>query len=178
MESTRIEYRTAHRLSDAMALQSFMLFHHLLRRALFFAICLVIGIVVATSLNGAPMADVVTDMTGNLGVYLAIFLVGLLAINLLGLLLAFLSWQRRPRPREIRAVITPETITILKDGINYGARWDAANLVTETGTAFLMKFSTLYMRLPKRGFADGDAARFRALATAGAPARANRLAKA
>ena len=133
--------------------------------------------VVATSLNGAPMADVVADMTGNLGVYLVIFLVGLVAINLLGLLLAFLSWRRRPKPREIRAVITTEAITIHKDGINYGARWDAADLVTETRAAFLMKFRTLYMRLPKRGFADGDAGRFRALAAAGAPPKANRLAR-
>lgn len=177
MEQARIDYCTAHRLSDALALQTFMLVHHLLRRALFFAFCLVIGIVVATSLNGAPLDDVATDLARNLGVYLAIFLVGLVAINLLGLLLAFLSWRRRPRPREIRAVITPDAITIHKDGINYGARWDAADLVTETRTAFLMKFRTLYMRLPKRGFADGDAARFRALAAA-APVRANRLAKA
>jgi len=38
-----------------------------------------------------------------------------------------------------------------------------------------MKFGRLYMRLPKRGFAPGEEAQFRALASAAIPAAANRL---
>ena len=51
---------------------------------------------------------------------------------------------------------TPDGITLQKDGFSYSARWPDADLVAESRAAFLMKFNQLYMRLPKRGFTDGD----------------------
>ncbi len=78
------------------------------------------------------------------------------------MILAVLAWRRRPRPREIRAVITPDGITLKKDGFSYGARWADASLVRESRSAYLMRFNQLYMRLPKRGFSTATRTRFSA----------------
>jgi len=170
----RIEFRTEHRLSDAMALQVFVLRHHLLRRGLLLALFMLGGVTVTTLMNGAPLSDSLADLSRNAGLYLAIVVVGLLLIQAVALLLAFLAWQRLSKPRQIRAVITADGLTMQKDGFSYGARWADANLLTQTRNAYLMKFNQLYMRLPKRGFAAGEEAQFRAFAAA-VPAPANRL---
>jgi len=161
----QIEFCTDHRLSDTLALQLFMLKSHLLRRALFLAVCLLGAVGVNTMMNGAPLSDSLTDLGQNAGRYLAIVAVGLAVIYLLALLLAVLAWRRRPKPRQIRAVITAATITLQKDGFSYGARWADADLVSESRAAFLMKFNQLYMRLPKRGFAPGQEQLFRQIVT-------------
>lgn len=169
-----IDFHTEHRLSDSMALQAFVLRHHLMRRALLLAVLMLGGLVVTTMLNGAPLQDSLTDLARNAGFYAVLFLVGLAVIHLAAFLLAFLAWRRRPSPREIRAAITVQGLTLQKDGYSYGARWADADLVTENRAAFLLKFNQLYMRLPKRGFSPQTAAAFRALA-AGAPSAANHL---
>lgn len=169
-----IDFRTDHRLSDSMALQFFVLRHHLLRRALFLAVCILGGLVIATMINGAPLKDSLVDLARNVNFYIAAFLMGLVIIHILAFLLAFLAWRRRPRPREIRATITSEGITLQKDGFSYGAKWSDCDLLTQNRAAYLLKFNQLYMRLPKRGFTPETAARFRALAAAAASG-ANRL---
>ncbi|HEX4270865.1 MAG TPA: YcxB family protein [Rhizomicrobium sp.] len=171
----RIEFRTDHRLSDTMALQLFMLRHHLLRRALLLALCLLGAVVVTTVMNGAPLADSVTDVEQNAGRYLALVVVGLAVIYALALLLALLAWRRLSRPRQIHAVLTPDGITMHKDGFTYGARWADANLLAESRAAYLMKFNRLYMRLPKRGFKPDQDAFFREIALVAIPRNANRL---
>lgn len=172
---TKIDFVTDHRLSDTLALQLFLLQSHLLRRGLLLAICLLGAVALNSLMNGAPLADALADLTQNAARYVTIVLAGLSVIYLVALTLAVLSWRRRPRPRQIRATIAADTITLQKDGFNYGARWADADLVTEDPSAFLMKFNQLYMRLPKRGFAPGEEALFRKLAAAGAPESANRL---
>lgn len=127
-------------------------------------------------MNGAPLKDSLVDLSRNAGFYVAIFLVGLVVIHLVGFLLAALAWRRRPKPREIRATITAEGLTLQKDGFSYGAKWRDADLVTQNRTAYLMKFNQLYMRLPKRGFTADTGVRFRIFATAARPG-ANRLAR-
>jgi hypothetical protein len=101
--------------------------------------------------------------------------VGMAIIYALALLLALLAWRRLPRPRQIQAVITPDGITMQKDGFSYGARWADANLLAENRAAYLMKFNRLYMRLPKRGFAPDQDALFREIALIAVPRGANRL---
>jgi hypothetical protein len=172
----RIEFHAEHRLSDMMALQLFVLRHHLLRRGLVLAVFMLGGVTVTTLMNGAPLVDSLADLKRNAGLYLAIVVVGLLVIQAVALLLAFLAWQRLSKPRQIRATITADGITMQKDGFNYGARWTDANLLTENRTAYLMKFNQLYMRLPKRGFAAGEEAVFREIAAIAVPASVNRLA--
>jgi len=171
----RIEFSTDHRLRDTLALQLFMLRSHLLRRALFLAVCLLGAVIVNTLMNGAPLSDSLSDLGQNAGRYVAIVVVGLAVIYAIALLLAVLAWRRRPRPRQIRAIIAPDTITLQKDGFSYGARWADASLVTENSVAFLMKFNQLYMRLPKRGFAAGQENLFREIVSAAVPRAANRL---
>ena len=171
----RIEFRTEHRLSDAMALQVFVLRHHLLRRGLLLALFMFGGLTVTTLMNGAPLSDSLTDLVRNAGLYLAIVVLGLLLIQAVALLLAVLAWRRLAKPRQIRAAITADGLTMQKDGFSYGARWADANLLSEDRNAYLMKFNQLYMRLPKRGFAPGEEAAFRNLAFASVPAGANRL---
>jgi len=158
-----------------MALQLFVLRHHLLRRGLVLAVFMLGGVTVTTLMNGAPLSDALTDLRRNAGLYLAIVLVGLVVIQAVALLLAFLAWQRLSKPRQIRATITADGITLQKDGFSYGARWADANLLTQDRNAYLMKFNQLYMRLPKRGFAPGEEAQFRELASAAVPIAANRL---
>lgn len=175
---TQIDYRTDHRLIDTLALQAFILRHHLMRRAVVLALFMLGGLAVATVTNGAPLADSLTDLSHNIGVYLALFLAGLAVIHLVAMVLAFLSWVRRPKPREIIATITPQGVTLQKDGFSYGARWADADLVGESRSAFLMKFNQLYMRLPKRGFSPDQAALLREIALAAVPGAANRLANA
>jgi hypothetical protein len=172
---TRIEFLTDHRLGDTLALQLFILRSHLLKRALFLAVCLLGAVVVNTLMNGAPLSDALADLGQNAGRYVAIVVVGLAVIYALALVLALLAWRRRPRPRQIRATVAPDTITLQKDGFSYGARWADADLVTESQTAFLMKFNQLYMRLPKRGFAPGQEQLFRDIVSAAVPKAANRL---
>lgn len=172
---TQIEFRAEHRLSDTMALQLFMLRHHLLRRGLLLALCLLGAVVVTSVMNGAPLADSVMDVEQNSGRYLALVLVGLAAIYALTLVMAFLAWRRLARPREIRAILTPDGITMQKDGFSYGARWADADLMAENRAAYLMKFNRLYMRLPKRGFAPDQDAFFREIALVAIPRNANRL---
>ena len=172
---SQIDFRTDHRLSDTVALQFFVLRHHLLRRGLVLAVFMLGGLVVATLMNGAPLSDSLGDLEQNAGRYVAIFLVGLAVIHVIALIMAVLAWRRLSKPRQIRAAITADSITLQKDGFSYGARWSDANLLTENASAFLMKFNQLYMRLPKRGFAPGEEAQFRALASAAVPSVANRL---
>jgi hypothetical protein len=172
---TRIEFLTDHRLSDTLALQLFILRSHLLKRALFLAIYLLGAVAVSTLMNGAPLSDALSDLGQNAGRYVAIVVVGLAVIYALALVLALLAWRRRPKPRQIRAAVAPDTITLQKDGFSYGARWADADLVTESPAAFLMKFNQLYMRLPKRGFAPGQEQLFRDIVSAAVPKAANRL---
>lgn len=174
-DMNQIEFRSEHRLVDMMALQIFVLRNHLLRRGLLLAVFMLGGLVVTTLMNGAPLSDSLTDLGRNAGLYLAIVVVGLLVIQAVALLLAFLAWQRLAKPRQIRATITADGITMQKDGFSYGARWADAYLLTETRSAYLMKFNQLYMRLPRRGFQPGEEAQFRALVSAAIPAAANRL---
>ena len=172
MES--VDYRTDHRVGDSMALQAFVLRHHLMRRALFLAVCMLGGLVVATMANGAPLQDSLTDVARNAGFYVMLFVIGMVLIHVMAFTLAALAWRRRPKPREIRATITADGLTLRKDGFSYSAHWRDANLVAENRAAFLLKFNQLYMRLPKRGFTAETAAAFRVLAKA-APAGTNRL---
>jgi hypothetical protein len=171
----RIEFSADHRLSDTMALQLFMLRNHLLRRSLFLAVCLLGAVAITTLMNGAPLSDSLVDLRQNVGRYVALVVVGLMTIYALALILALLAWRRLPKPRQIRAVITPDGITMQKDGFSYGARWADANLLTETRAAYLMKFNRLYMRLPKRGFTPDRDAFFREIALVAVPRGANRL---
>ena len=172
---SRIEFRADHRLSDTMALQLFMLRNHLLRRSLLLAVCLMGAVAISTLMNGAPLADSLADLEQNAGRYLMLVLVGLAIIYALALFFAVLAWQRLRKPRQIRAVITPDGITMQKDGFSYGARWADANFVAENRAAYLMKFNRLYMRLPKRGFAPDQDALFREIALIAVPGAANRL---
>jgi hypothetical protein len=169
----RIEFHAEHRLADMMALQFFVLRNHLLRRGLLLAVFMLGGLAVTTLMNGAPLSDSLTDLGRNAGLYLAIVVVGLLVIQVVALLLAFLAWRRLSKPRQIKAIITADGITLQKDGFNYGARWADANLLVENRGAYLLKFNQLYMRLPKRGFAAGEEALFREIAAV--PASVNRL---
>ena len=171
----KIEFRTDHRLRDTLGLQLFMLRHHILRRGLVLAVFMLGGVVIATLMNGAPLPDALNDLEQNAGRYVAIFLVGLAVIHVIALILALLAWNRLSKPRQIRAVITADGITMQKDGFSYGARWADANLLSENRAAYLMKFGRLYMRLPKRGFAPGEEAQLRSFASAAVPATANRL---
>jgi len=171
----QIEFRADHRLHDTLALQFFMLRNHLLRRSLLLAVCLLGAVAVTTVMNGAPLADSLTDLEQNAGRYVMLVLVGLAVIYGLALLLALLAWQRLRKPRQIKAVITPDGITMQKDGFTYGARWADASLVAENRAAYLMKFDRLYMRLPKRGFAPDQDALFREIALIAVPGAANRL---
>src|ERR1700747_2599050 len=111
-----IEFSTDHRLGDTLALQLFMLKSHLLRRALFLAICLLGAVVLNTLMNGAPLSDSLSDLAANAGRYVIIVVVGLAVIYAIAMVLAVLAWRRRPKPRQIRAVIAPDTITLRKDG--------------------------------------------------------------
>jgi hypothetical protein len=171
----RIEFVTDHRLSDTLALQLFMLRSHLLRRALFLAICLLGAVALNTLMNGAPLSDSISDLGQNAGRYVAIVVVGLAVIYAIALLLAVLAWRRRPKPRQIRAIIAPDTITLQKDGFSYSAHWADADVVAETKAAYLMKFNQLYMRLPKRGFAPEQESLFREIVSANVSAAANGL---
>lgn len=170
-----IEYRTDHRLGDTLALQFFMLRHHLMRRGFVLVAFMLGGITVTTLMNGAPLADSLADLQRNAGLYVAIVAVGLVVIQIASMILAFLAWQRLAKPREIRASITADGVTLQKDGFSYAARWANADLLAESGSAYLLRFNRLYMRLPKRGFAPGEETRFRDMAAAAAPAAANRL---
>jgi hypothetical protein len=170
-----VEFCTDHRLSDTLALQLFMLRSHLLRRGLFLAVCFLGAVAVNTLMNGAPLSDSLSDLGQNAGRYVVIVVVGLAVIYAMAMVLAVLAWRRRPKPREIRAVIAPDTITLQKDGFSYGARWADASLMSENSAAYLMKFNQLYMRLPKRGFAVGQENLFREIVAAAVPRAANRL---
>ena len=171
----KIEFHADHRLSDTMALQLFMLRDHLLRRGLILAVLMLGGLTVTTVMNGAPLRDSLADLRHNAGLYLTLVLVGLVIIHMVALLLAFLAWQRLSKPRQIRAIITAEGITMRKDGFSYDARWADAGFLTENRAAYLMKFKQLYMRLPKRGFAPGEEGAFRQILAVGLPRSANRL---
>jgi hypothetical protein len=170
-----IDFRTDHRLTDTLALQFFMLRHHLMRRGLVLVIFMLGGLTVTTLMNGAPLADSLADLGRNAGLYLAIVAVGLLVIQIVSMILAFLAWQRLPKPREIRAQITADGVTLQKDGFSYAARWANADLLAESRAAYLLRFNRLYMRLPRRGFGPGEEAQFRDIARAAVPAAANRL---
>jgi hypothetical protein len=171
----QIEFCTEHRLSDTMALQLFVLQNHLLRRGAVLAVLMLGGLTVTTVMNGAPLADSLADLKHNAGLYLALVLVGLVVIHLVALLLALLAWRRLSRPRQIRAVITADGLSMRKDGFSYEVRWADANFVTENRTAYLMKFNQLYMRLPKRGFVAEEEGLFRKMVSAGVPRAANRI---
>jgi hypothetical protein len=169
-----IAISTDHRLADTLALQAFAFRHHFMRRALLLAVCMLGGLVIATMMNGAPFSDSLEDLSRNLGSYAMLFVVGLVLIQAMAFALGMLAWLRRPKPREIRATVNANGLTMQKDGFSLAARWADADLVTESRAAYLLKFNQLYMRLPKRGFSPEQEAAFRAFAGA-APLAANRL---
>jgi hypothetical protein len=111
----QITFCADHRLRDTLALQLFMLKSHLLRRGLFLVVCLLGAVVINTLMNGAPLSDALMDLQDNALRYLVIVLVGLAVIYLIALLLAVLAWRRRPKPRQIRATITADKITLQKE---------------------------------------------------------------
>lgn len=115
---SQIEFRADHRLSDTMALQLFMLRNHLLRRSLLLAACLLAAVAVSTLMNGAPLSDSLADLEQNAGRYVVLVLVGFAVIYAAALLLAALAWRRLRKPRQIRAVITADGITMQKDGFS------------------------------------------------------------
>ena len=166
-EMDRIDFRADHRLSDTLALQLFVLRHQILRRGLVVIIAMSLGLVIATVSNGAPLSDAMADLGSNVGRYLAIAAAGLAVIHIVILVMAVLAWRRLAKPRQIRAVLTADGITMQKDGFSYGARWSDADFVTESRNAFLMKFGRLYMRLPKRGFAAGEGSAVSGIRAAG-----------
>jgi hypothetical protein len=169
-----IDYRIAYRLSDALALQAFVLRQHLMRRGGLLALFMLAALAITTLMNGAPLSDSIPDLMQNAERYLALFLAGLLLICLVAFITAALAWRRRSLPREIRCLITPQGLSMRQDGFTYDAKWADADLVTETHTAFLMRFKQLYMRLPKCGFTPETAVLFRRLAAV-APTDVNRL---
>ena len=57
-----IRFQVDHRLSDTVALQFFMLRHHLLRRGLVLAVFMLGGLTIATLMNGAPLSDSLADL--------------------------------------------------------------------------------------------------------------------
>ena len=171
----QIAFRTEHRLSDTLALQLFVLRNHLLRRGLVLAVLMLGGLTITTVMNGAPLADSLADLKHNAALYLTLVLVGLAVIHIVALILAVLAWRRLFKPRQIRATITAEGITMHKDGFSHGARWADADFLIQNGAAYLMKFNQLYMRLPKRGFAPDEEALFRQMVRAAIPVAANRL---
>ncbi len=171
----KIEFCADHRLSDTMALQLFMLRNHLLRRGLILVVLMLGGLTITTVMNGAPLADSLADLKHNAGLYLALVAVGLAIIHIVALLFAFLAWQRLSKPRQIRATITAEGITMRKDGFNYDARWTDADFLAENGAAYLIKFKQLYMRLPKRGFATDAEGLFRQITALAVAGPSNRL---
>src|SRR5690242_11270853 len=97
----RIEFRTEHRLGDALALQLFVMRNHLLRRGLLLAVFMLGGVTVTTLMNGAPLSDALTDLGRNAGLYLALVVVGLALICLVTLVMAILAWRRLAKPRQI-----------------------------------------------------------------------------
>src|SRR5258708_7659115 len=117
---TQIEFRTDHRLSDTLALQLFVLRNQILRRGLVLIAAMSLGLVIATLSNGAPLSDALADLGNNIGRYLAIVLAGLVLIHIVILTMAVLAWRRLAKPRQIRASLTAEGITMQKDGFNYG----------------------------------------------------------
>jgi len=175
VDMDKIDFRSDHRLSDTLALQLFVLRNQILRRGLVLIIAMSLGLVIATLSNGAPLSDALADLGNNIGRYLAIAGAGLAVIHIVILVMAVLAWRRLVKPRQIRATLTADGITMQKDGFSYGARWADADFLTEDGAAILMKFNRLYMRLPKRGFAAGEQMLFRTLVSAAVPKSANRL---
>ena len=131
-----IEFRADHRLRDMLALQFFMLRTHLLRRGLLLAVFMAGGLAIATLMNGAPLSDSLSDLASNAGRYFAILLVGLVLIHAVTMILAVLAWSRLTKPRQIRATITADGLTMQKDGFSYGARWSDADLLAERSGAF------------------------------------------
>jgi len=170
----RIDFRSDHRLSDTLALQLFVLRNQILRRGVILIIAMSLGLVIATLSNGAPLSDALADLGNNIGRYLAIAGAGLAVIHIVILVMAVLAWRRLVKPRQIRATLTADGITMQKDGFSYGARWADAGFLIENRAAYLIKFNQLYMRLPKRGFAPGEEAVFRQLVSA-VSGNANRL---
>src|SRR3569623_409723 len=114
----QIQFCADHRLSDTLALQYFVLRNHLLRRGLLLACALLIGVAATSLMNGAPLSDALADLGRNAGMYLMLVVVGLAVIYAFALLLAVMAWRRLRKPRQIRAAITPEGITMQKDGFN------------------------------------------------------------
>jgi hypothetical protein len=171
----RIEFCTDHRLSDTLALQFFVLRSHLLRRGLVLVVFMLGGVVIATLMNGTPLSDALADLNDNIGRYLALVLAGLVVIHVITLAMAVLAWRRLAKPRQIRASLTADGITMQKDGFSYGARWADTDLLTEDRAAYLVKFNQLYLRLPKRGFAPGEETQFREIVRVAVPKAANRL---
>src|SRR3954471_11531746 len=112
----QIDFRAEHRLSDTLALQLFVLRNQILRRGLILIIAMSLGLVIATLSNGAPLSDALADLGSNVGRYLAIVLAGLAIIHIVILAMAVLAWRRLAKPRQIRAALTADGITMQKDG--------------------------------------------------------------
>jgi len=75
-----IDYHSAHRLGDTLALQLFILRHHLMRRALILAAAMLVSVGLITVTSGAPIQDSLEDLSQiSAGIWRIFF--GLVAIH-------------------------------------------------------------------------------------------------
>jgi hypothetical protein len=156
--NTKIEYRTQCRLSDQIKLQFRCSFYFL---RYIWAISAVVAVLViglhAVSLWADPWA-VLTPI-----------LFGLAAGSLVSPLILTVRRMFR-KPDEIKADIGDEGIKIIgQQGFNYEASWQNLSWVKDGRSAYVMRFKKLFIRLPKRGFAEGQEAEFCDLIHAHAP---------
>jgi hypothetical protein len=77
------------------------------------------------------------------------------------------------KPEEINAKIGDEGIKIIgRQGFNYEVSWQNLSWIGDGGSAYVMRFKKLFIRLPKRGFVTGQETDFRNLVCAHAPVSA------
>ncbi|HET7086077.1 MAG TPA: hypothetical protein VFI23_14980 [Rhizomicrobium sp.] len=161
ISSDKIEYRTPCRLSDQIKLQFRCSFYFL---RYFWIISAVVAAIIiflnAMSLWADPWSLLMPIIAGLIGGSLA------------GPIIVVTRRAFR-KPDEIRAEIGDEGIKVIgQQGFNYEANWQNLSWIGDGGSAYVMRFKKLFIRLPKRGFATGQESAFRNLVCAHAPVSA------
>jgi hypothetical protein len=163
-ESTKIEYRTPSRLSDQVRLQLRCSFYFLRYLWVISAVVAVIVLILNEMSLWADPWSLLMPITA-----------GLAAGTLTSPIILVVRRVFR-KPGEISAEIGDEGIRVIgQQGFNYEANWQNLSRITDGGSAYVMRFKKLFIRLPKRGFVTGQETAFRNLVRARAPESAIRF---
>ena len=153
-----VEYRAPTRFSDLLKIQLWCIWVGARYVWLVIFALSFLSIVLLPFFSDETTEDVLATLPSNFTLFVSSAVVGITLGAFVVALMLLSQWVRGKAARDIRADISAESVKILGDGISLEALWSSLTWAREGRAAYLIKFKSMLVRLPKRGFASGQEA--------------------